>query len=433
MRCEGLWGVCVKSFSVSGFSHGAVDDYRLAEKAVRKNPHALFTDFQWFLYRARNTVYFAAYANVRFDYPQLLELVHDIVGLAPQLTHGFEGAKPGLPLPRALLEAVTDIQAVDAFEDCPDTLIDAGSEIFDRSDLPLFRVRALVRKDGPDRQGRAAMILVRTSHALMEGADSALLSRSLNSGHPPLLGVKTKAPMHRRVTHVLVAALMAPIHLLMAHCLSPPAQDTGFRSLVFDRARIRRLAKQLGVRQRALMFGLVMFAMQGANAPNRKIKTIYTSLDTKRVDTEDDFFRLRSISASFDFDPDLASFINTVDRRIGEVEAVDTSNMQLTLNAMFKVHRFLAGVVPFLYGDRFFRYNGGYDFALTLAPPHRMVGNLTKGMLEPVFCGSCHKGSELCTFVPARNQVTFNFSMRKSRLKNVDKIDISSPQGGQCA
>jgi hypothetical protein len=59
---------------------------------------------------------------------------------------------------------------------------------------------------------------------------------------------------------------------------------------------------------------------------------------------------------------------------------------------------------------------------LTLVPPHRMYGNLTRGLMEPVFCGSYHPGSNLCTFVPGREFVTFNFAMRSKHLPQAGQI-----------
>ncbi|MEX0860789.1 MAG: hypothetical protein WD017_07650, partial [Cucumibacter sp.] len=57
-----------------------------------------------------------------------------------------------------------------------------------------------------------------------------------------------------------------------------------------------------------------------------------------------------------------------------------------------------------------------YQAVLTLVPPHRMYGNLTLGMLEPIYCGSYHPGTNLCTFVPARSWVSFSYTMPRRLL-----------------
>jgi len=79
-------------------------------------------------------------------------------------------------------------------------------------------------------------------------------------------------------------------------------------------------------------------------------------------------------------------------------------------------------LMPFAYNERFFRYSGPYDAVLTLVPPHRLYGNLTLGMLEPIFCGSYHPGTSLCTYVPARKYVSFAYTMPKPRLDRIGSV-----------
>lgn len=414
----------MKSFSATSFTAESDDVHELAIAAVKNNPQALFTDFQWFLFRAQNTVYFTAYSEERFDRENLIKLVGNMVSLAPQLSHGFVGARPGQPLTKHTLDAITEIEEVDDFDGYPDKWLKPGLDLFDQKDLPLFRVMAVVRRGGPDKEGRASMLMVRSSHALMEGSDSALLSRSMNSSHGTMSSKTSKVPLKSRITYALLAALTAPLHMLTAHLMSPAKQEMGFKSLTMDRAQIRRISNKLGINQRSLMFAVVMFAINngGKGFSEKQIKTIYTTLDSERHDADDDFFRVRTIDAEFDVCDDLVEFIRKADKRIEEVEAKDTTTMQFVLNATFKTHRFLSRLFPFLYGRRFFRYNGGYDMVLTLVPPHRMYGNLTAGMMEPVYCGSFHPGSNLCTFVPSRSYVTFNFCMKTGHLPQADKV-----------
>jgi len=89
---------------------------------------------------------------------------------------------------------------------------------------------------------------------------------------------------------------------------------------------------------------------------------------------------------------------------------------------MMKTHRFLARVMPFLYSDRFFRFSGNMGVVLTLVPPHRVAGNLTLGMTEPIYCGSYHPSTNLCAFVPGRKFVTFNFSIRSKHIERVAAV-----------
>src|SRR5204862_6824127 len=122
-------------------------------------------------------------STVAFDKEKLTNVVADMVALAPQLTHGFVGAAPGQPFAKHILDAITSIEEVDQLDGFPDRWIGKSADIFDRDELPLFRVMAAVRRGGPDAMGRASMIQVRSSHALLEGSDSALLTRSQSAAH----------------------------------------------------------------------------------------------------------------------------------------------------------------------------------------------------------------------------------------------------------
>src|SRR3954468_21799366 len=103
----------MKSFSSSSFASDHAVALDLAAEAVRDNPQALFTDFQWFLYEGKDTIFFTAFSRQHFDQALLQNLVAQMVGLAPQLTHGFEGARPGHPFPQHILDAITSVEEVD--------------------------------------------------------------------------------------------------------------------------------------------------------------------------------------------------------------------------------------------------------------------------------------------------------------------------------
>ena len=150
----------MKSFTSSSFAGQQADALTLARAAVERNPQALFTDFQWFLYKGKDTVFFTAFSTESYDKDRLGNMVAEMIALAPQLTHGFVGAQPGLPFPKHLLDAITHVEEVDEFDGYPDKWISKSPDMFERDDLPLFRVSAAVRRGGPDAQGRASMIQV---------------------------------------------------------------------------------------------------------------------------------------------------------------------------------------------------------------------------------------------------------------------------------
>ncbi|KQN76897.1 hypothetical protein [Devosia sp. Leaf64] len=416
----------MKSFSSSSFAGQHADALTLAHAAVRRDPQALFTDFQWFLYEGRDTVFFTAFSTETYDKDSLANMVAEMVALAPQLTHGFVGAEPGQPFPKHLLDAITSLEIVDDFDGFPDKWLSKSTDIFERDDLPLFRVMAAVRRDGPDAQGRAAVLQVRSSHALLEGSDSALLTRSSAAGHGVQSDKTNKLPFGTRLKSALRGGMTAFIYLVLANILAPKEQPWGFKTLAIERHRLRLLANKLGVRQRSLMFALVTHALNGEGAEKLMSKKVigaaYTMLDTKRNNADDDFFRVRALEAKFQVMDDFVDYVRAVDNTVAGIEQKDITSFQVMIMAMFKAMRTLNRFIPALPNKRFWRFNGGMHIVLTLVPPHRTYGPMTHGMIEPLYCGAWHAAVNICTFCPGRDYVTLNFSMEQRHLANVEKI-----------
>ncbi|RYE53781.1 MAG: hypothetical protein EOP18_08560, partial [Rhizobiaceae bacterium] len=264
----------MKSFSSSSFANDHAEILDLALAAVSKHPQALFTDFQWFLYEARDTVFFTAFSKTTFDKQTLGNLVADMVALAPQLSHGFVGARPGQPFPQHLLDAITHVEDVDSFDGYPDKWLGKSEDIFAKDDLPLFRVQAAVRRGGPDAEGRASIIQVRSSHALLEGSDSALLTRSASAGHGVMSDKSNKVGLGARIKGTLRGWGMTFLYVTLANLLAPPEKPWGFKTLALKRHRLRLLANKLGVRQRSLMFALVTHALNGEGAEKHMSKKV---------------------------------------------------------------------------------------------------------------------------------------------------------------
>lgn len=417
----------MKSFSSTSFANDHAELLDLALAAVNRHPQALFTDFQWFLYKARDTVFFTAFSKLSFTKETLGNLVADMVTLAPQLSHGFVGARPGQPFPQHLLDAITSVEEVDDFDGYPDRWLSKSTDIFDRDDLPLFRVSAVVRRGGPDAEGRAALIQVRSSHALLEGSDSALLTRSASAGHGIMSDKANKIPFATKLQRTASAWLTTAIYLTLATLLAPKEKEWGFKTLAVNRHRLRLLANKLGVRQRSLMFALVTHALNGEGAEKHMSKKVigaaYTMLDGKRYDADDDFFRVRALEAKFTVLDDFVAYVRAVDQTVDKIEKKDITKFQTTMNGVFKALRVLNRVVPSVPGKRFWRFNGGVHVVLTLVPPHRTYGPMTHGMIEPIYCGAYHPAANICTFCPGREFVTLNFSMEQRHIDNVHKIE----------
>ena len=417
----------MKSFSSSSFAGQHAEVLELAQAAVSRNPQALFTDFQWFLYEGQDTVFFTAFSTASFDQDGLGNLVAEMVALAPQLTHGFVGARPGHPFPKHILDAITSVELVDELDGYPDKWLGKSTDIFDTPDLPLFRVMAAVRRSGPDAQGRSSIIQVRSSHALLEGSDSALLTRSQSASHGTMSDQANKVGWRSRLKGVLRGGFTAMLYIAIANILAPAEKPWGFRTLALKRHRLRLLANKLGVRQRSLLFALVTHALNGEGEDKAMSKKVigaaYTMLDTKRNDADDDFFRVRALEAKFAVMDDFVDYVRAVDDTVAAIEQKDITKFQVMMNAMFKALRGINRVLPFLPGKRFWRFNGGIHVVLTLVPPHRTYGPMTHGMVEPIYCGAWHPATNIVTFCPGREYVTLSFSMEPRHLANVEKVE----------
>jgi len=416
----------LKSFSSSSFASDDSATLALARAAVAKDPQALFTDFQWFLYEARDTVFFTAFSKLAFDKDIIANLVAEMVSLAPQLSHGFYGALPGQPFPKHLLDAVTSVEYVDEFDGYPDKWLSKSQDIFAQKDLPLFRVMAAVRKGGPDAQGRASVIQIRSSHALLEGSDSALLTRSQSAAHGVMSDKGNKLPLWNRMMYSLRGLALTLTYIIMGNLLATSEKPWGFKTLAIERHRLRLLANRLGVRQRSLYFALVTHGLNGDGEKKyfseKVVAAAYTMLDGERNASDDDFFRVRALEAKFAWNENFVEYVRSIDDTVDKIEKKDVTKFQLMATMMFRTLRTLNRVMPFLPGKRFWRFNNMIHVVLTLVPPHRTYGPMTNGIVEPIYCGAWHPAANICTFCPGREYITFNFTMEDRHIANVDKI-----------
>ncbi len=416
----------MKSFSSLSFASDHAASLDLAFAAVQKDPQALFTDFQWFLFQGKDTIFFTAFSKETFDKAKLKDLARQVVALAPQLTHGFVGARPGHPFTEAQLDAITSVEIVDEFDGYPDKWLGKSEDIFDAPDLPLFRFMAATRRGGADGEGRVSIMQVRAAHAVLEGSDAALLTRSQTANHGIQSNKDNKVALGTRIKGALAAGLGASIHLFFAHLLSPPEKPWEFQTLALQRSRIRKMSNRLGVRQRSLFFALVTYALHSAKDRrfnDEVIAAAYTMLDTNRTAADDDFFRVRALMAKFPFTEDFVAYVQGVDRVLDEIEAKDVTVFSVQMMALFKMHRTLHRVAPWLYGPRFRRFQGRTDTVLTLVPPHRTFGPVTEWMMEPIYCGAFHAGANICTFCPGREYMTLNFTMEPRHMEMVSAIE----------
>lgn len=418
----------MKSFTSSSFASDEAEIHELARAAVAKNPRALFTNFQWFLYEGRDTVFYTAFSKMSFDKDSIANLVASMVSLAPQLTHGFWGANPGQPFAKHILDAITHIEMVDEFDGYPDKWLSKSEDIFAAKDLPLFRVMAAVRKGGPDAEGRSSVIQVRASHALLEGSDSALLTRSQSASHGTMSDKANKIPLWSRFKAAASGMGLTLSYVVLGNLLATKEKPWGFKTLAIKRHRLRLLANRLGVRQRSLYFALVTHGLNGEGKEKyfseKVVGAAYTMLDGNRNASDDNFFRVRALQAKFPWAEDFIEYVRAVDDTVDKIERTDITKFQIMALTMMRTLRALNKTFPFLPGKRFWRFNNFIHVVLTLVPPHRTNGPMTQGMVEPIYCGAWHPAANICTFCPGREYVTFNFTMEDRHIANVDKIMV---------
>lgn len=375
------------------------------------DPTAGFSDLQWYMYRQRNVAFFGAYTRRALADADVLDLARDLVARAPQLRTGFVGAAPEQPLPDTVLQRLVYRESVATLDGFPDRWFDAGGEIFQHPDLPLFRLRyadaGTTAASGP--QG---FLLVQVAHALVEGADSALLSRSQSAAHRPAFA-NLKAPSLTLAAARLAGALLPPFHLLAAHLAAPRPGPYVYASRTASRPALSAMARELGVSQRALFYALAMDALFGSQK-SRSVSTAYSAVDTQAVG-RDAFMRMRMLFARFSVAPDFPNFARSVEARLRQSERRE-AGFTAEMNARgMRAHRALDRLIPFAYGPRLFQFTP-FDMILAVVPPHRLGGALTGDLLEPVYAGAALEGVNACVIVPGRLYVTFNFYIQRKLL-----------------
>ncbi len=386
--------------------------------APTPDPTAGFTDMQWYMYRQRNVAFFAAFTSRDLSPDDLLAAVRGLVDLAPQLACGFG------ELPDDLLRRLIHKESVATLDGFPERWIDRGAEIFAVPSLPLFRVR-YAAAEVPPPDGRAGFLLVQVSHALVEGADSALLSRSHSAAHPPVRSQRNAAPLVKAAATGL-GAVLASLHLLAGNLVTIRPGPFRYASRVFPRTLFSTLAHHHGVRQRALLFALVMHTLfdAGTARGKRRITSTYSVIDDGGGADRDAYMRMRMRFAAFANRDTFGDYVRAVDARLIAAEAKD-SGFNDAMNAEgIRLHRALSRIVPFAYTPRLFQFMP-YDIVIGLIPPHRLGGGLTRDLMEPVYAGAALEGANACVIVPGRRQVTFNFYVEERLLRRVALLDAA--------
>jgi hypothetical protein len=392
------------------------------------DPTEHFTDMQWYFYHQRAVAYFGAFSNEAYDGDRLALFTRDLLTAAPAFN-----SIGGNTLPNDVLHRLASIETVSNFEGFPDCWNDEEARIMDDPELPMVRIRVAQLADGPDAQDRRSFVLVQVAHALTEGNDSSHLSRSQAASHeqpveaPPV-------PLRWALPARILAFFHVLGHLVLGRLWTPHKGRVRLASRTYPREVIKDIAHGLGVSQRGLMLALVARVIANGGTPSapRRISTAHTTLASGGGANRDRFMRMRIIYGALENRPDLRSFVRSVDADLKRHEANETgfeSELKAaTLGGLRRVSR----IAPFLYSPKLFAF-WPYGIIFSLLTPHQIAGDLTKGMLEPVYCGTSIRGLNGCIVVPGTNWVTFNFFLEERMLPWVSRLDAAIEELGASA
>ncbi len=386
-----------------------------------------YTNNQWYCFQARQTVYYNVFSSEKPTELDLIKMAKNLIRLAPQLGSGFDGAIKDKPLSDDILKQIVSVKFVQSLDGYPEKFDMIADELFDRTDIPFFRIRAVVREDGKDDLGRQSMISIISTHALIEGADAALLSRSRALSKEKTSEKLKKNSKLQQILYNLTAVILAPLQLIAAEFLVPKKLDANYRALSIKREEIKNIAEKLNISQRALVFALASYVLnnKGKGFSKRNINVIYADLDNASpFQTNDDYFSFRMVEMKLKYNYDFITYAKNVELAIKQVEEKNIAKTQSLLNAMFATHRKLKKLMPFLYRGKVFRFSANYHMSLSLLPPQRLFGRLTKGMIEPIYAGTFHPGINMCVFAPGRHYITFNFSIQNRFLETLADLPI---------
>lgn len=396
--------------------------------AVPGQAPAEFRDanFQWYLSRARNTVYFAAFSPKRFSPADFRKMASDIIALAPQLNLRHDDRRQAHVDARPFdLDAILTYREIPSFAGYPDSVIGPNHDLFEHPTLPNFRASCFVLPEGvADERGNRTLVLYRASHALMEGVDTAQVLRGRPSSHRTPQSPKRR--LWSRFTTGVVAALAAPTNFVIeaVHWRRAPV---GMRTLRFPKAPLKRVAAELGVQQRTLLYAIVMYGIYhtdpaGRRPPTKRRRVIgYSNLARERYAGDDAFVRLRMQVTTMPYRAGFAAYAKELDRKLSHAGS-RSLGLQMHYNAIMGIHRRIDRVAPFLYGPWFFSFVP-YDFVLSLVPPHAPGGVFAELGLNTVYAGSHTPGVNCCVIVPQGDSVTLNVYGAQPLLDRIEGIE----------
>lgn len=357
-------------------------------RTLTRHNTARFSNMQWYLSHAGNTVQFVAFLERRMTRAEFATLVQDCLSHFPELALSEDRRTERFFLPSQNTddEEFWYYQTVDSLGADPTCAFYSGHEVFDNPDLPAFRATCQVLS--PDADGPVCTRLHLTaSHSLVEGADLSAVLRGRKNRRGRQSVTRNGLPRATRFGLALVAPFLATIHVAMAKVEKRKPLDFGFVCAEMARTDLEAAAKRLNVSKRGLLFAMALFTLAGPKPRRRALRFAYSKLPARRIQLEDDdYLSVRMQFLAFKGSAQFPSFAQLLDGQLAIQNETEVLT-QFLANRVLKVQRRLMAVFPRLYRGAFFGF-APYDMVLSLIPPIAPTGPFAALSEARMFGGS---------------------------------------------
>lgn len=382
-----------------------------------------FSHLQWYLHHSNNTVYLAAESSQEFEKKDLHKIAGQFMELAPQLRNKVAEGNNGHIGTNINVESICKFEVTDDLYKSLSKTLDYHARIYSDPALPNFRAYGF-RLRNPKKGQINSLYICCSSHALMEGSESARILRVKQSVHHAGQA-KANLSWFRRTAISAAGLILAPFHLVASAFNRSHSASGQWAVIDISRKDLKKLAKRLGVRQRSILFSLPIFALHlSKNLPVRSKKKAqlisYSTLPDAKTTLEDSALNLRMQVGRIPTADNFEAHVKETSKVLDKENTTEVYS-QAFYNSILGVHRSLQKIFPYLYGKRFFTYIP-YDFVLSLLPPHVATGFFRPMFDNSIFCGSYTPGVNSCVFAPYRNGVSLNFYLAKAEYNNLDVL-----------
>lgn len=387
---------------------------------------------QWYLSHAGNTVHLVALFPHVLSEAEARAMLAETFRAVPGLDQadlptedriaptGFAEAGPD-----TAAEAVLTIREMTELPDNPAHYLAPEPGLFDDPALPALRA-CLYRPgaDAPPPIGAVASVLtIAVSHALVEGADLSASMRGRHDRRARRNAIARPFGPLARVGITLGAPVLAGIHWLLSRRERRRPADFGFAVVELDALALRAAARDLGLRRRSLLFGLVLHALtQGPQG--RRLSMSYSHMPPGKVLLEDDSqlsVRVNFLQPRWQTRPqDLARHIEDLLARQNEDEVLT----QFLNNRVLGWHRRARRWFPRAYKGAFFGF-APYELVLSLVHPLRPGGVFAPFRKARLIGGSFTGTAPSCIMVQANGRVSLCLWIEKTRMARLERLCAS--------